>query len=142
MNPSKESNLKNHSKFKVVTVKVYGDRTIIHYHADNFGISDIDQTSVSSSATGPSFELQEDLERVPDEAAEINGATHPEIRVVCGIDGKPVHVFSPREIMLADNFGQLSWVELLHHASQISQQEWVSAKRSRLVADSHEAGAT
>lgn len=134
--------MKDHSKFKVVTVKVYGDRTIVHYHADNFGISDIDQTSAISSATGPSFELQEDLERVPDEAAEIDGATHPEIRVVCDVDGETVHVFSPRSIMLADNFGQLSWVELLHHASQISQQEWVSAKRSRLVADSHEAGAT
>ena len=126
-------------KFKVATVKVYGDRTIVHYFADTIGTTDAPTTDAIKRA---SFELQPDLAKVPDEPAEIDGKTHAEVRVVVNLDGEVVHVFCPGEIMLADDYPRMAWPELFVHAVNISQQDWVSAKRSRIVADSHEAGAT
>lgn len=126
-------------KFKVATVKVYGDRTIVHYFADTIGTTDAPTTDAIKRA---SFELQPDLAKVPDEPAEIDGKTHAEVRVVVNLDGEVVHVFCPGEIVLSDDYSRMSWPELFVHAVNISQQDWVSAKRSRIVADSHEAGAT
>jgi len=124
-------------KFKVATVKVYGDRTIVHYLADTIGTSDTPATDAVKRA---SFELQPDLAKVQD--PDNLGIYHAEIRVVVNLDGEVVHVFSPGEIMTAEEYPRMAWSELFEHAISISQQDWVSAKRSRLVADSHEAGAT
>lgn len=126
-------------KFKVATVKVYGDRTIVHYFADTIGTTDKLQLDAVKRA---SFELQPDLAKVPDEPMEIDGNTHAEVRVVVNLDGEVVHVFCPGEIMTAEEYPRMAWPELFVHAVNISQQDWVSAKRSRIVADSHEAGAT
>lgn len=129
--------MQEHAKFKVATVKVYGDRTIVHYFADTIGTTDAPTTDAIKSA---SFELQPDLAKVQD--PENLGIYHAEIRVVVNVDGEVVHVFCPGEIMLADDYPRMAWPELFVHAVSISRLGWVSAKRSRIVADSHEAGAT